>query len=98
MSETVETVESQGLTFKVNEITKRKYDEWGEVEYIGRNYPARVVEVNYVSEQNMSIDEFDEFLKDNDVHLYGFLYYQKFRIRKNGKTYYRHIVYEKNFD
>jgi len=88
------------LKLPVDEIIIRNYDET--VGYAGRSRKPMVdwiTEYNYLSEKELTEDEFQNLLKEKGYNPTGMISFSKRRLRYgNGKIYYRHICKSVMFD
>ena len=93
-AEEIQVVKDGDLKLPVNELVITSYDKV--VGYAGRARKPMVnwvTEYNYVSEKNLTQEEFDKIIDEQPNKPYGQLEYTKKKLTfGNGKVYYRHIL------
>ena len=93
-AEEIQVVKDGDLKLPIDELVIRNYDKI--IGYAGRARKPMVdwvTEYNYVSEKNLTKEEFDKIIDAQENKPYGQIEYHKRKLTfGNGKVYYRHIL------
>lgn len=77
---------------KQNELTSREYTK----QY--RYYSDYITEYEYISENNLTMDEFEKILETGKAYLYGTISFIKKQLTfSNGITLYKHVCQVINY-